>query len=375
MRVAIAAGGTTGHLSPGLAVAEVLRDQGAEVLFIGTPGGPESRIVGESGFAFAKVKVISRGRGRITWRNVRAVIRLGFATLRCVGAFLRFRPQVVLGMGGYVSLPAAFAAVLVRCPLVLHEQNSVPGFANRLSARFAKHVAVSFPGTESRFPRAIFTGNPVRAGILNAARAVHADPNSEDLKRESCDHFGLRYATKTLLVTGGSQGALRINTAVFGAFELLKDRPMQVLHLVGEAKLEESKRTIEALHSPERIVWKVVGYTDRMDLAYACADLCLCRAGASTISELAVWGLPAMLVPLPNSLDDDQRRNAEAIAGIGGARMILDADLTPERLATAVEQMLFNDVLLDAMGVAFRSFARPKAAEEVARVVTQVAGK
>lgn len=375
MRVAIAAGGTTGHLSPGLAVAEVLRDQGAEVLFIGTPGGPESRIVGESGFPFAKVKVISRGRGRITWRNLRAVIRLGLATLRCVGAFLRFRPQVVLGMGGYVSLPAAFAAVLVRCPLVLHEQNSVPGFANRLSAPFAKHVAVSFPGTESRFPRAVFTGNPVRADILNAARAVHADSHSLDLKRESCDHFGLQSSAKTLLVTGGSQGALRINAAVFGAFELLEGKQMQVLHLVGEAKLEEAKRTIERMNSPERIVWKVVGYTDRMDLAYASADLCLCRAGASTISELAAWGLPAILVPLPNALDDDQRRNAEAIADIGGAMMILDADLTPERLVAAVEPTLFDDTLLETMGEAFRRFARPRAAEEVARIVTQAAGK
>ena len=375
MRVAIAAGGTTGHLSPGLAVAEVLRELGAEVLFIGTPRGPESRIVSESGFAFAKVKVISRGRGGVTWRNVRAMFRLGLATLRCSIVFLRFRPQVVLGMGGYVSLPAAFAATLVRCPLVLHEQNSVPGFANRLSARFAKHVAVSFPGTEGHFARAIFTGNPVRAGILNAARRVHADPDSLDVQRESYGHFGLDSTTKTLLVTGGSQGALRINTLAFGAFELLKDKQLQVLHLVGEAKLAEATSTIETMNSPERIVWKIVGYTDRMDLAYACADLCLSRAGASTISELATWGLPAILVPLPNALDDDQRRNAEIVAGIGGAMMILDADLTPDVLAAAVEKTLFNDALLDTMGEAFRSFAKPNAAEEVARIVMQAPTK
>ncbi len=365
LRVMIAGGGTTGHVSPGLAVADVLRSRGAEVLFVGTARGPESRIVPQAGFAFTEVDVIGRDRGTLTVRNARAVAKLLRATMRCLGIVSQFRPTVILGTGGYVSLPAAFAARLSAVPLVLHEQNSIPGLANRVAKRFAVAVGVSFPGSETFFGEsAVVVGNPVRAEIAGLDRSA--------LREEAIHFFELVSDKPTLLVFGGSQGAQSINEAVIGAASDLRASGMQVLHLCGTEKLEATTAAVGKLRlelADSDFIYRVVGYTDRMDLAYSCADLALCRAGASTIAELAAVGLPALLVPLPFSLDNDQRHNAEAVVAAGGGRMILNADLTPDRVASEVKELLFDRLELEAMGKAIGSMARLDAADRLADLV------
>jgi UDP-N-acetylglucosamine--N-acetylmuramyl-(pentapeptide) pyrophosphoryl-undecaprenol N-acetylglucosamine transferase len=364
LRVMIAGGGTTGHVSPGLAVADVLRSRGAEVLFVGTARGPESRIVPQAGFAFTEVDVIGRDRGTLTVRNARAVAKLLRATMRCLGIVSQFRPTVILGTGGYVSLPAAFAARLSAVPLVLHEQNSIPGLANRVAKRFAVAVGVSFPGSETLFGEsAVIVGNPVRAEIAGLDRSA--------LRDQATHFFELGPDEPTLLVFGGSQGAQSINEAVIEAASELRASGMQVLHLCGTEKLEATTAAVGKLKLElgSDFTYRVVGYTDRMDLAYSCADLALCRAGASTIAELAAVGLPALLVPLPFSLDNDQRHNAEAVVAAGGGRMILNADLTPARVASEVKELLFDRLELEAMGKAIGSMARLDAADRLADLV------
>lgn len=359
----LAGGGTTGHLSPGLAVAELLRERGAEILFIGTPKGPEARIVPSSGYPFKPVSVIGRGPGKVTVRNLKAVAQLGGATLKAVGILRSFKPDVVVGTGGYVSLPAAAAARLAGVPLVLHEQNSVPGMANRVARRFAVAVGVSFPGTERFFgPGAVLVGNPVRKALNTFDRPA--------LRPRGLQEFALEEGRPTLLVFGGSQGAQSINEAVVGAYDGLRASDLQILHLAGPRNAGAVQKAVDELRQPgDLLVYRVVGYTDSMELAYACSDLALCRSGASTVAELAAVGLPALLVPLPISLDDDQRKNAEAVVEVGGARMVLNADLNPQVVVEVVEGLIRDPSQLESMAQAVRTLARPDAAEKFAALV------
>ncbi|MEX0790818.1 MAG: undecaprenyldiphospho-muramoylpentapeptide beta-N-acetylglucosaminyltransferase [Actinomycetota bacterium] len=363
MRVLLAGGGTTGHLSPGLAVADLLRSRGADIMFIGTPNGPEARIVPNSGYPFEAVSVIGRGPGRLTVRNLKAVVMLAGATVRALGILRRFKPDVVVGTGGYVSLPAAAAARMAGVPLVLHEQNSVPGMANRVARRFAAAVGVSFPGTERFFgPGAVLVGNPVREALN-----VFDRPS---LRPRGLVEFGLEAGRPTLLVFGGSQGAQSLNEAMIGAYDDMRSMNIQVLHLTGPRNADEVGKAVAGQERQgDAILYRVVGYTDLMELAYACSDLALCRSGASTVAELAAVGLPAILVPLPISLDDDQRKNAEAVVEVGGARMVLNAELNPQVVVEMVERLLCSPGDLTAMSQKVTTLARPDAAERFADLI------
>lgn len=367
MRCLLAGGGTTGHLAPGLAVAEVLKSRGAEILFVGSPSGPEVRIVPQSGYPFKAVNVIGRGPGRVTARNAKAAVVFGAATVRALAIVRSFRPDVVVGTGGYVSLPPAVAARLLGIPLVLHEQNSVPGMANRVARRFAAAVGVSFPGTERFFGGgARLVGNPVRAVLREFDRAA--------LRPSGLAEFGLEEGRRTLLAFGGSQGARSINEAVLGAYDSLRASPLQILHLAGPRNAAAVEEAVANRRSEgDNLLYRVVGYTDSMELAYACADLALCRSGASTVAELAAVGLPAILVPLPISLDDDQRKNAEAVVQAGGALMVPNADLNPQVVVDIVGELMTDQEALSRMSQAVRSLARPNAAEDFADMVEGVA--
>lgn len=363
MRAIIAGGGTTGHLSPGLAVAEVLRERGAEILFIGTPGGPEARIVPAEGYTFRSVAVIGRGPGTLSVRNLKAGSRLLWATVASIRILRQFRPEVVVGTGGYVSLPATVAAWMLRVPVVVHEQNSVPGLANRVARRFARAVGVSFPGTEALFgPRAHLVGNPVGRAMRDFDRNLLGPAGRQE--------FGLQDGRPTLLVFGGSQGAQSINRAVLGAYDGLRRSDLQILHLVGLRNELEVSAAVERLRLPsDNLRYRVVGYTDSMPLAYACSDLALCRAGASTVAELATAALPAALVPLPISLDDDQRLNAKAVVEAGGGRLVLDKDLKPTVVVELVKGLLSAPAELERMKLGISSLARPDAAEHFADLI------
>ncbi|MGH9195554.1 MAG: glycosyltransferase, partial [Acidimicrobiia bacterium] len=353
---------------PGLALARELSNSGWDLFFIGSPNGPESRLVPAAGFDFEPVKIIGRARG-LSPRNLAAAGFLASATARSLSLLARFAPDVVVGTGGYASLPAIVAGALLRVPIVLHEQNSVPGLANRLGARFAKLVGVSFPGTQDRFSgRGRLTGNPVRPEI-----AALRTPERSRVREEGLAHFGLARGRKTLLVTGGSQGAASINKAVLGAYHLWRrEEHLQILHLVGPRNIEEVESDLAAARGPDdRIVWRAVGYTDRMDLALAAADLALCRGGSTTIFELAAAELPAICVPYPHSIDEDQRRNAEAVSSKGGLEVVADGDLSSSLVTHKVESLIFDEASLEKMSKAIGLFYVGDAVSRLASLVEE----
>jgi undecaprenyldiphospho-muramoylpentapeptide beta-N-acetylglucosaminyltransferase len=348
---------------PGLAVARALVDAGHPpdtIHWVGSQTGIEGRLVPEAGFGITLLP----GRGierRLSPSSVAATFNLTRAVARAVGIVSRLRPAVVVALGGYASVPCALAAVRLRIPVVVCEQNAVPGAANRLVARFARAAAVSFPGTG--LPRAIVTGNPVRPEVL----AIDRRRDRESARRA----LGLPLERRVLAVFGGSLGARRINFALLSALERWAGRDdLAVRHVVGRRDWKMVQEAVPPL-PPGGVAYEPVEYEDRMDLVLAAADLAVCRAGATTVAELAVVGLPAVLVPLPGAPGDHQTANARHLAGAGAAMLVPDAELDGRRLAAEVDALLSSPDRLVAMSEAAAASARRDAAQQVAALVEQ----
>ena len=362
MRVLIAGGGTAGHIFPALALARRLVDEhGADVRFAGTTSGQEARSVPAAGFPFMPVDA------RPLKRELSIdALRAPMAAIRAVSACrpLVERADVVVGMGGYVSVPVGLAAARAKRPLVIHEQNAVPGLANRVLAHRAHTVALTFGEASSglaRRARTVITGNPVRKEIL----AVPAE--REALAKEALAVLDLEPGRRTLVIFGGSQGALHLNTSAVDAIERLRDREdLQVLLLTGTA---HQRRIEDALGGPGGVRARVRGFLDRMELAYALADIVVCRAGATTCAEVSVCGLPTVLVPYPHATGRHQDANARALERAGGAIVVSDSALSGEVLAAAVRELVDDPSRLASMRDRMRSWSRPDAAEILAGVV------
>jgi UDP-N-acetylglucosamine--N-acetylmuramyl-(pentapeptide) pyrophosphoryl-undecaprenol N-acetylglucosamine transferase len=365
LRVVVAGGGTAGHVFPGLALARALKERGHEVSFAGTERGLEARLVPAAGFEFHVVEASPFVR-----RLSVAALRAPIVALRAVrrSRDLVSGADVVVGMGGYVSVPAVVGARRLRIPAVLHEQNAVPGLANRVLSRVASSVGLSFAAAASLFPRSVHgrlvvTGNPVREEILR----VPADRAA--LSKEGRRELGLEEGRRTVVIFGGSQGALHVDRAAAGACRLLQARAdLQVLLIAGPAHLDLVRRALPAMPGTAILV-RAVGYLDRMDLAYACADLVVARAGATTIAELTAVGLPALLIPYPYATGRHQEANARALQRAGGASVLLDDQLTAETLAGRIESLIDHDERLRAMSERSRAFGRPDAADRLADLV------
>ncbi len=355
MRVLLAGGGTAGHTSPLLATADALRrlDPATEITCLGTREGLEARLVPEAGWPLEFVPRVPLPR-RPGAELFRTPTRLRAARAAALEVVDRFRPDVVVGFGGYVSVPAYLAARKRGVPIVVHEGNTVPGVANKLGARMTTHVATSFPGTE--LPHAVCTGLPIRRLISTMDRAA--------LREEGLRTFGLRDDLPVLLVTGGSQGAARINAAVSGAAPDLAAAGVQVLHVVGP------RHELEVA-SPD-VPYVVLTYVDRMDLAYAAADAVLCRAGSNTVTEVSGVGLPAIYVPLPIG-NGEQSRNARPVVDAGGGLLVADAALTPEWVAASVPDLMGDSERLAQMGAAARGVIPLDADDRLARLVLDAA--
>src|SRR6476661_8931289 len=312
MRVLLAGGGTAGHTSPLIATADALRrlDPSVEITCLGTPRGLETRVVPDAGYTLELIDPVPLPRK--PGKDLALVPARLRGAVKQAGAILdAFRPDVVVGYGGYVSMPAYLAAKRRKLPIVIHEQNAKPGLANRAGARVATRVAVSFPDTP--LPGAEYLGLPLRRMISTLDRAA-ARPGARGF-------FDLDEDRPTLLVTGGSQGARRLNESVSAAAPALAEAGVQVLHVAGP----HGEGSV-----PDRgVPYRVVPFVDRMDLAYAAADLVVCRAGANSTIEAAAVGLPAVLVPLPHG-NGEQELNARPIVDAGGALLVADAALTPE---------------------------------------------
>jgi len=350
VRVVIAGGGTGGHLYPGLALAAALAARGAEPTFVGTAGGIEARAVPAAGWPLRLVPGRQvRGGGLL--RAAAGLAALARAVVAARAILADVRPALVVGVGGYASVATVLAARLGGRPVVLLEQNVIPGAANRLLGRLAHRICVGFAEAAAWFPagRAVHTGNPVRADVLAARDAL--PPGRPD------GRLGL-------LVFGGSAGAHRLNEATVAALRLRGARTpaFDVVHQTGTADLD----AVRAAYASAGIAARVAPFLDDMGAAYAAADVVVGRAGAMTCSELGVVGRPAILVPYPYAADDHQRRNAETLVAAGAAELIPDRDLDGRRLAAALDALAADAPRRARMAAAARAFGRPDAAERVA---------
>lgn len=366
-RILLAGGGTAGHVFPAVAVARALVtvDSDVEPVFAGTADRLEDRLVPAAGFRLHHVPALPLPR-RLSPGLLRVPGGLRRAVRRCEQIMVEDEIDVAVGFGGYVSFPVARAAKRVGIPLVIHEQNAVPGLANQFAARWASRVAVTFPGSADRFPHpdtVVVTGNPVRDEML----ALDLDARRAAARRA----FGLDPTLPTLLVFGGSQGARSLNRAIVGAHGLW-DQPdqLQVLHAAGASlHAEATAAWDEARAARTGPRARCVDFIDDMGDAYAAADVVVCRAGATSIAELTALGRPAILVPYPHATRDHQLHNALALEQVGGARTIEDSELSPRALVEAVEPWLVDADTRATAARASRVFGRRDAAMQVARLV------
>ncbi len=351
----VMAGGTGGHIFPALAVAEALRALGVPVLWLGSRHGPESEIVPRAGFPFTALQVSSL-RGQPLFQQLLTALVLVRNVLRCLVLIARTRPAAILGMGGYASGPGGLAAWLMRVPLLIHEQNAVPGLTNRVLARLARRCLESFPGTFGH-GRGMHTGNPVRAAVVAVRGERQEAPSDPDQP--------LR-----LLVMGGSQGARVLNQTVPSAVALVKpSAAIAVWHQVGRLDQGDTRRAYAA----QGLEARVEPFIEDMAAAYRWADLVVCRAGASTVFELAAAGIPAILAPYPFAVDDHQTANARYLAERGAAVLMPQAQLDATRLAALLASLCADRARLAAMARAATALATPDAAGRVARQCLEVA--
>lgn len=351
MRVILAGGGTGGHVIPALAIAQELRARhSADIKFVGTARGIETKLVPAAGFELDLIEVGALKNVGFGTR-LSTLWQLPGAVLRSRRILREFRPDVVIGVGGYASGPAVLAAEMAGVPTLLFEPNFVPGFANRKVARWASAAAVQFEETRRFFRNAEVTGVPVRKEFFAIA------PRPTD-------------APPTLLVFGGSQGAGALNRVMMESAAALKQAGWRVLHQTGERDYNQ----VQAAYSQSGISTEVTPFIDRMPEAFARADLLLCRSGGSTVAEVAAAGKPAIFVPFPRAADDHQRRNAEALAQAGAAVLIPEAELTSVRLVKSVGELLADKKRLGEMAAAARRLARPNAAEAVGAMAAKLAG-
>lgn len=358
MKVLLAGGGTAGHTSPLLATADALKrlDPATEITCLGTPRGLETTVVPAAGYPLELVDSVPLPR-RPNADLARLPLRIRGAFKQTLDVLDRIRPDVVVGYGGYVSVPAYLAARRRRLPVVVHEQNALPGIGNKVGARVAAKVAVSFPGTPLR--DAIYTGLPIRTMISRL------DPAA--LRSQARDFFGLDQDRPTLVVTGGSQGARRLNQAVSAAAPQLAEAGVQVLHVVGP-----KGEATPAPTPPGGPVYRVEHYVDRMDLALAAADLMLCRSGANSVTEAAAVGVPAIFVPLPIG-NGEQRLNAQPVVDAGGGLLVEDEDLTADWIRTTVPGLITDRARLTTMSNAAADLIPRDADDRLAAIITEVA--
>ncbi len=346
----VMAGGTGGHIFPGLAVAQALRSAGWQVRWLGAPDSMESRIVPPRGFAMDLIDFQGvRGKGRLAL--LAAPWRLARACWQSLALLRRLRPSVVVGLGGYISLPAGLTAALLRIPLVLHEQNAVAGLSNRVLARLAQRVFSAYPNA---LPAAHWVGNPLRAEFLQQATPQQ--------------RFAARSGPLRVLVVGGSLGARALNTVVPQALALIapEQRPV-VIHQSGEKQIDE----LRANYAAAGVAATLTPFIENTAQAFADADLVLCRAGASTVTEIAAVGAAAVFVPFPFAVDDHQTHNARFLVEAGGGWLLPQPQLTPAYLAHMLQTLDRSTLLQRA--VAAKTMEKTQATQAMAAACEELA--
>ncbi len=371
MRVILSGGGTGGHIYPAVAIGQAIKKKWpeAEILYIGTEKGLESKIVPQAGFNMQSIDVVG-------WQREISVQALCAAwktmkSIRQASKYIRkFAPDLVVGTGGYVCLPVVWAAARQGIPTVLHEQNAMPGLTNKILARKANYVLLTFPEAARRFPdiaqgKIRVTGLPVRPQILNIGRA------------EGLAYFGFADNLPVLLTVGGSRGAKSINTAMLELYRTIQEEriPLQVIHLTGQTGFEQVKEQLRQagidLANCGNIIIKP--YLHEMEYALACADLCVGRAGAAFLSEMTAKGIPGILIPYPYAAENHQEYNARSLEKRGAAKVILDQELTGTVLAETVLGILRNEKERAIMARKSLEAGKPEAIEKILEVVQRIA--
>jgi UDP-N-acetylglucosamine--N-acetylmuramyl-(pentapeptide) pyrophosphoryl-undecaprenol N-acetylglucosamine transferase len=356
MRVLIAGGGTGGHLFPGIALAEefMTRHNENDVLFVGTSRGLEKELIPKAGYPLELIEV-SALKGQGLFGTLKNLFKLPRSLFQALSIIRRYRPGIVIAVGGYASGPTALAAWLCRVPVVVQEQNALPGFTTRVVSKFAKRVFTAFDEAATMLPvrKVMRTGNPIRQSLL------------ENFLRPQQSRTD---AALQVLVLGGSQGAQAVNEAMARAFRIVNARNpgVRLIHQTGAAKLE----SVLPLYEEAGLLGKaeVVPFIDDMSAVYARSDLVVCRAGATTVAELTICQKASILIPYPYAADNHQEKNAMALADHGAAVLIRQSDLTPEGLAEEILGLLENSEKRLAMARAAGRMGRPEAAREIADV-------
>jgi UDP-N-acetylglucosamine--N-acetylmuramyl-(pentapeptide) pyrophosphoryl-undecaprenol N-acetylglucosamine transferase len=362
MKLLIAGGGTGGHLFPGMAVAEefLARDQANEVLFVGTERGIEARAVPAAGYRLEMISAAGvRGKSGISQVKAAVMMIYGYAQSRKI--LKAFRPDFVLGVGGYASLPMVLAARGMQVPCYIHEQNAIPGMTNKILARFAGQVFITLEESEKFFPKdkVLVTGNPLRRQILDSVgNRGQGTGDRNNITAPGTQHLAPSFH---LFVFGGSQGAHAINMALIEALPALKrsGAKLQITHQTGEKDLE----MVAAAYRREGVEARVTAFISDMATEYARADLIICRAGATTIAEVTACGTACLFIPFPHAVDDHQRRNAEALLKKQACFMLLEHELTSERLAGVISDVINDRALLQRTGELAFGLARLDAAQ------------
>jgi UDP-N-acetylglucosamine--N-acetylmuramyl-(pentapeptide) pyrophosphoryl-undecaprenol N-acetylglucosamine transferase len=354
VRVAIAGGGTGGHIIPALAIADELKSKhGAEILFIGTPRGLESRLVPQAGYSLSMIEVGQLKNVSLATK-ARTLLDLPLSLMRCRKLLREFKPDAVIGVGGYASGPAMGAAILAGIPTLAFEPNAYPGLANRIIGKRVSAAAVNFAPAARYFRNAHVTGIPVRSEFF------YLSPHSAS-------------APPHLLVFGGSQGARALNTLMPQiAASLLAAVPgLTILHQAGACHAEATLAAYQASGAPSER-WQIHAFLDDMPHRFEAADLILSRSGASTVAELCAAGKPSLLVPFPQAADDHQRKNAEVLVEAGAAEMLLERELTPERFQQTLVRLLGDRPALEQMSGQARKLALPDATSRIALLVEAI---
>lgn len=345
--IMIMAGGTGGHVYPGLAVANYLQGKGIPLLWLGTSKGLEARVVPDCGYQLLTINISGlRGKGIFKW--VLAPIAVLIAITQSIIIFIQRKPAVVLGMGGFVSGPGGIAAWLLRIPLCIHEQNAIAGLTNRMLGPLAHTVMAAFPGTFRTSINARITGNPVRDEILNVQKKIST--NSSPIR---------------LLILGGSLGARALNEIIPESLAILPQSvEYEIKHQTGEKLFTETELHYKSLN----VSAELLPFIDDMAEAYSWADIVICRAGASTISELAAVGIASILVPFPFAVDDHQTANARYLSDNGAALLCQQSELTKEKLAEWICEFYHSRERLQTMADAARNQSRPRATQQISEL-------
>jgi len=354
--ILITAGGTGGHVYPGLAVARALQAQGIPVIWMGTEKGLEARVIPEAGIEMVYLSVSGlRGKGLLSLLG--APFQLVKALFQSLNIMLKVKPAAVLGMGGFVAGPGGLVAALMRIPVVIHEQNAIPGLTNKLLSKVSKKILEGFPGTFSGKGNTVGIGNPVRQDIASLEHPV---------KR-----LGDRLGHVHVLIFGGSLGAQALNEVVPMALgELPLDKRPIVRHQAGKNKDEATTRTYEQMG----VEAEITPFIEDMAKAYEWADLVICRSGALTVAELAAAGVASIMVPYPYAVDDHQTANAKYLSDSGAAVLMPQDDMTKETLSVLLEELCSNRDKLIEMSIRARELAKPQATDEVAAICADMAG-